>query len=187
MFSKELWLLHRESVAWGWLIGCLAATTPFLGFQMLMALPFVFIFRANILVTFGLIWTTNPLTAPIIYGLALLLGNKLLGHSTADLAFWRDAEALNLSPELFAQFGMDLFGALLLGTTILGLGLGVPGFFLVRMFWPEARKRPPGNGGNGRGEAGLGPPVGGAVGNPVEGERIEFKVRGRVEVGNGRE
>lgn len=141
MFSKELWLLHRDSVAWGWLIGCLAATTPFLGFQMLMALPFIFIFRANILVTFGLIWTTNPFTAPILYGAAFLLGNKLLGNSTAELAFWRDAENLNLGPEVFAQFGLDVFSALLLGTTLIGVALAVPGFLLIRMFWPQPKAK----------------------------------------------
>ncbi len=148
MFSKELWLLHRESVAWGWLIGCLTATTPFLGFQMLMALPFVFIFRANILVTFGLIWATNPLTAPVLYAAALILGNKLLGHETADLAFWRDAENLNLSPELITQFGFDIFGALLLGTSLIGLALGIPGFILIRMFWPDPKPRAPRGGRN---------------------------------------
>jgi uncharacterized protein (DUF2062 family) len=141
LFSKELWLLHRDSVAWGWLIGVLASTSPFLGFQMVLALPFVFIFRANVLVTFGLIWLTNPVTAPIFYGCALLVGMKVLGHSAEDLAYWRHAENLNLSPELITQFWGDIFGPILLGTTLLGLLLAVPGFFLIKMFWPAPKPR----------------------------------------------
>lgn len=74
-----LWSFTKSSVLKGWIIGCYAASNPFLGGQILLSLPFVFLTRANMFVVVALIFTTNPLTiGPFIY-VAYVIGHALLG------------------------------------------------------------------------------------------------------------
>jgi uncharacterized protein len=84
LFGRELWALRRETVARGWLVGCLVATTPLLGVQMLLGVPLALLTRSNLLVVIALIPTTNPLTAGVFYPFAFLVGCQVMGHPVSD-------------------------------------------------------------------------------------------------------
>jgi len=121
LFGRELWALRRETVARGWLVGCLVATTPLLGIQMLMGVPLALLTRANLLVVLALILTTNPLTA-VFYPFAFLVGCRVMGHPASDY---------NLGHTPVWHAG----GSLFVGCALLGVLAGLIGWLLIRWLW----------------------------------------------------
>lgn len=145
LFSKDLWSFRPESLARGWLIGVLSASTPFLGAQIVMALPFNILFRANIPVTLGLILLTNPATAVPYYGFAYWLGCKILGNPIKG-----EGEALALTEKdttslvasmhekgvipFLTEILSGVFLNLMVGCLSIGLVVGLLGYFGIRWF-----------------------------------------------------
>lgn len=122
LFGKELWTFRRETVARGWLVGCLIATTPFLGVQMVLGVPLALLSRANVLVVIALIFTTNPLTAGVFYPFAFLVGCRAMGHLASDyhpgnLPLWHAG------------------GPLFVGCALIGALAGLSGWLLIRWLW----------------------------------------------------
>jgi uncharacterized protein (DUF2062 family) len=128
IFHSELWRFRYESIARGWLIGCLSACSPFLGLQIIMAIPFNILFRAHIPTTFLLILMTNPLTAPLYYSFSFFLGCKILDLPVKE---FRDIETL------LREGWMPL----LTGCFTLGISIGIIGYFIIRYFGSCIRKK----------------------------------------------
>jgi len=149
LLCKDLWLFHRDSLARGWLIGSLAASNPFLGFQIAMAMPFNIFFRGNILVTIFLILLTNPATIIPFCIFAYWLGCQVLREDMLSTALI--GEQINIFSEggmsfaavqsawqfLWGEIGVPL----LFGCLSIGLGVGLIGYFLIMLLWKTAPKR----------------------------------------------
>ncbi|MEM9061197.1 MAG: DUF2062 domain-containing protein [Pseudomonadota bacterium] len=76
---------HR--IALGFACGALASFTPFFGFHFFVAAGLAWLIRANIVASlFGTI-VGNPLTFPLISGLSLWLGRRILGRDGSGSDF----------------------------------------------------------------------------------------------------
>ncbi|MEM9444492.1 MAG: DUF2062 domain-containing protein [Verrucomicrobiota bacterium] len=120
--SKELWLMRPDTLAKGWLIGILLATSPFYGIQFPLAVALAVIFRANMPITILVQLLTNPFVAPFYYLGAFQVGSYLLGCNSIafDLHNWQEMLSLGWKP-------------LFLGCTLIGLTLGSIGCFLIHL------------------------------------------------------
>lgn len=147
LFSKDIWQFRRDGMARGWLIGSLSACTPFLGLQMILAIPFILIFRANVAVSFFLIWLTNPFTAPIFYPFCTWVGCLILGRPPEALLrkmnLWKEFNEGTISFQSLFETGRDILLPLMTGCMAVGLGIGLTGYFLLRAFWPPPLERKP--------------------------------------------
>lgn len=143
LFSRDLWSFRPDCIARGWLIGAISAATPFLGAQIVMALPFIIIFRANLPVALGLILLTNPATAVPYYGFAYWLGSWVLGDKFLqrdDIHVMADRDFSTLMSEMYEKGFFNflreilsgVFLNLMVGCLIVGLVVGFGGYFLIQ-------------------------------------------------------
>ena len=93
----ELWHISRTSIARATAIGLFCAMVPLPG-QMIVAVFIAIRIGANVPLAFSLIFITNPLTMPVIYLTAYLLGSALLNAPVIDASAvdWRDPTSLEL-------------------------------------------------------------------------------------------
>jgi len=74
-------ILHVEDtphrIALGAAVGIFIAWTPTFGLQTIIALALAAICRANKAVVFPMVWITNPVTNPAIYGFSYFVGHFL--------------------------------------------------------------------------------------------------------------
>jgi uncharacterized protein (DUF2062 family) len=128
--ERFLALLHLDDPPWrvalALAVGVFISFTPFLGFQTLLALLVAAVFRLNAAVLVTGTWLNLPWFMPFVYAGALKVGALLL-PDLRDLADWSLA--------------------LLIGTTLLGLGAAVVtyvvAFGVMRRRWKRRRQRPP--------------------------------------------
>lgn len=124
--DANIWHLNRQSVARAVLIGLFLAFIP-LPTQMLMAACAALWFKANLPVSVGLVWITNPLTfAPMFYA-AYRVGAWLLGipPESAD----------HLTIEWVWSLLSNGWQPLILGSLVCGLVSAICGYFTVIGLW----------------------------------------------------
>lgn len=127
LHKPNLWALNRKSAPGAFAIGLFAAWVP-IPFQMVLAAALAIFFNVNIPVSVALVWITNPLTMPVMFYGAYLLGVKVLGHEAQDFAFeaswqWIEASLSTIGPPF------------LLGCFILGVIFAVLGYFCIANLW----------------------------------------------------
>ncbi|GGY54112.1 hypothetical protein GCM10011297_28730 [Bacterioplanes sanyensis] len=128
LFSKpNLWHLNRRSVARAFMVGLFAAFLP-LPFQMAIAAAIAFYANANVPISVGLVWISNPITIPPLF------------YSTYRLGVWMlDAPDRGFSIELSLDWLLTELGQiwqpLWVGSLTAGLILSACGFLLVRAAW----------------------------------------------------
>lgn len=115
----------QESVARGMALGLFISTTPTFGFQTGIALVLAAVFRCSKIVAIVAAQLTNAITAPPIYLATYYLGAEILG-TRFDQSLLHE-----LSMENMWKLGGEVFGALWLGGILVGLVLGVIGYFFV--------------------------------------------------------
>jgi uncharacterized protein (DUF2062 family) len=128
LFSKpNLWHLNRRSVARAFLVGLFAAFLP-LPFQMVIAAFIAFYANANVPISVGLVWISNPLTIPPLFYGTYVFGTWLL-----------DSPVREFSIELSLDWVMTelnaLWKPLFVGSITVGLVLGVLGYFGIHIAW----------------------------------------------------
>lgn len=121
-----------DAIGRGMALGLFIGFTPTLGVQALLAVLFAFLLRQNKIAAFVGVWITNPLTAPLIYGLEYKIGRLLLG--LPHLSYDPFSDGLSLS--LLAQVG----GQLLLGSVVLGLPVAIIGYSVTVRLIPSLRR-----------------------------------------------
>lgn len=123
--DPQLWHLTRYSVSHAFVVGLFCAFIP-VPFQMILAAGGAIIFRANIAISIALVWITNPLTMPFMFGFAYLVGLWTLGQETAGAEF-------ELSWEWLAA--NDFWGPFLWGCLLCATVAGALGYMGIRLFW----------------------------------------------------
>lgn len=120
--DENLWHINRRSVSLGAAIGLFFCYWP-IPFQMVPTLVAAMLIRANLPISIGLVWISNPLTMLPMYTPAYMLGSWILGERVPPVA-----------EMTFATLGRNL-EALWLGCLIFGSVLALAGWALVRMYW----------------------------------------------------
>ena len=122
-----------DAVSRGMALGLLIGMTPTFGFQMFLALGCAILLRQNKIAALIGVWCTNPLTAPIIYGMEYEVGRLLLGMS-------HPAGQLHFNYEALAGLGWQVAGPLCLGSVVLGIPVAIIGYALTVRFVPSLRQ-----------------------------------------------
>ena len=131
--DTQLWGFNRSSVAKGCAVGvfCCMLPTPL---QMLLAAALAFFWRANLPLSVGLVWISNPLTmAPMFYA------NYKFG------AWMLNSPSLSLKFEWSAQWFVSqlhlLWKPLFAGSFISGIVFALLAYYLVHLIWSWRVKR----------------------------------------------
>lgn len=119
--------LNRRSVSLGVMIGLFWAFTP-IPTQMIPAAICAWIFRANLPISMGLVWISNPFTIPPIFIACYWIGAWLL-----DLPPLTSTEAINM--EWIRHKLSQVWAPILVGSLTLSLVSSLIGFLLVRAWW----------------------------------------------------
>ena len=127
VFASNLWHINRYSASMAFFVGLFIAFAPLPGQMVLAALAAVML-RCNLPLSVGLVWITNPLTAPAIFYLAYRVGALLIDVPVHDLQFSFSFEWLEDRLEL-------VWRPLLLGCLLCGLFFGSLGYFVVNVLW----------------------------------------------------
>jgi len=121
-----------DAIGRGLALGLFIGFTPTFGFQIILAILFAFLLRQNKIATFIGVWVTNPVTAPLIYGLEYSLGRLLLGMP--PLAADHPGFHLNWA------LGADIICPLLLGSLVLGIPAAIIGYSLTVRLVPSLKR-----------------------------------------------
>jgi uncharacterized protein (DUF2062 family) len=121
LHDPNLWHLNRRSVIMAFAVGLFCAWIPTPG-QMAIAAVGAFYFRANLPISVGLVWITNPLTMPPLFYFAYLVGLSVLNLPVASFSL----EAI-LSGDILVPF--------LTGCLLLGVVSATAGYCGINYFW----------------------------------------------------
>jgi uncharacterized protein (DUF2062 family) len=127
VFEPNLWHINRYSASMAFFVGLFLAFMPLPG-QMVVAALAAVLLRCNLPLCVGLVWITNPITAPAIFYLAYSVGALLIDVPVAELRF-------NFSIEWLQDRLQVVWRPLLLGCLVCGLFFGSLGYFAVNMLW----------------------------------------------------
>jgi len=125
--EPQLWHLTRHSVSKAFFIGLFFAFWP-VPFQMVLAAGGAILIRGNLSLSVALVWITNPVTMPFLFGLAYFVGAFALGYEATEIEFefsWQWLE-YNLS---------SIWQPFLLGCAICGVISGIIGYFAIGLLW----------------------------------------------------
>tara|TARA_B100001094_G_scaffold329764_1_gene393256 strand:+ start:8146 stop:8658 length:513 start_codon:yes stop_codon:yes gene_type:complete len=125
--NPALWTLNRRSTAKAFLVGLFCAWMP-IPFQMVVATGLAILINANVPVSVVLVWITNPLTMPLMFYGAYVLGTLLLGQPITLTEFHLTWDWISQSMEAIGY-------PFLLGCLTLGISSGVGGYFIIRISW----------------------------------------------------
>lgn len=122
-----------DAVARGMALGLFIGMTPTFGIQMLLALLFAFILRQNKIAALIGVWSTNPLTAPFIYGAEYEVGRVLLGLPHPETA-------LQFNYATMQEIGGLVASPLCLGSIVISIPISLIGYALTLHFIPVLRQ-----------------------------------------------
>ena len=117
-----------REIALGFALGLFVATSPTMGFQIVIAVFLAAVFQWN-KITAGLgVWITNPLTAPFIYSGTYVLGSNILG---LDNQFsFPDGFTITALVQMIKE-APKILSALTVGGIIIGAPLALAGYYIV--------------------------------------------------------
>jgi len=133
VFDRELWRPDEKPVAAGLACGLFICMLP-VPLQMFLAVAVAIRFRWNIPCAAIACWVTSPLTWPITFLPAFLLGIQL---TDADPALLEDLKAFDLDHLAghLTTHSSSLVLAALIGCLVVGAGLAVLGYIAVRLIF----------------------------------------------------
>lgn len=117
-----------REIALGFALGLFVGMSPTMGFQMAIAVFLAALLKWNKISAAAAVWITNPVTAPIIYGVTYFVGANIIGM-----------EGIKLTPEAFSVTSFitffkqtpKIFWAMTLGGVVIGVPLGIAGYVTV--------------------------------------------------------
>jgi uncharacterized protein (DUF2062 family) len=118
---------NPREVALGFALGVFVGMTPTMGVQMPIAIFFAALCRWSKLSAAIGVWISNPLTAPVIYGITYITGARLMhlppAFNTPLSPTWSTLKAMLLKAP-------QALGAMAVGGVIIGLPLAIIGYYL---------------------------------------------------------
>ncbi len=123
----RLWHLNRHSVSTAVFIGLFCSFMP-IPMQMLLAALIAISLRANVAISVVFVWISNPITMPILFYFAFVVGATITGETISPLP-----DHLTLS-WLMGEI-QHLWQPFLLGCLICGLFFATLGFLIAKIFW----------------------------------------------------
>jgi len=125
--EAQLWHLTRHSVSKAVLVGLFFAFWP-VPFQMVLAAGGAILMRANLPLSVALVWITNPITMPFLFGLAYVVGIYTLGYETSQFEFELTWRWLETNWE-------SIWQPFLFGCAVCAIVAAMIGYFAVGAFW----------------------------------------------------
>ncbi len=117
-----------RDIAMGFALGLFVGMTPFMGFQTIIVLPLAALFKANKISAAAAVWISNPLTAPVLYGITYFTGAKLFGFSKIGPPP-PHLESISLLDLLHKA--PHVLNMMIVGGVVLGIPLAVAGYFFA--------------------------------------------------------
>ena len=119
--------MNRRSIAGAFAVGLFIAWWP-VPFQMVLAAAAAIWFRTNLPLSVAVVWITNPVTMPVMFYFAYVIGTWIIGIPPTDFHF---ELTLNwLVHGLVAIWQPFLTGCLVLGTISSAIG-----YFAIQIMW----------------------------------------------------
>ena len=125
--DSNLWQLNRHSIARAVAVGLFWAMIP-MPMQMLAAALVAIPLRANLPLSIGLVWLTNPLTMPPIFYATYKLGAWLLGSPAVSMP---DKFSLQWVMEVTTTHWQPLY----FGSLVAAIVLSTVGYFGTLLYW----------------------------------------------------
>ncbi|PAU66413.1 ATP-binding protein [Pseudomonas sp. PIC25] len=125
--DPNLWHLNRHSVARAMAVGLFSAFVP-IPMQMLLAASLAVPMRANLPISVGLVWLTNPITMPPVFFCTYKLGTWILRTPSENMP-------AELTMAWISAKLASLWEPLLVGSLATGLVFAVLGYFLTMTYW----------------------------------------------------
>ena len=127
MGKPNLWHLNRRSVARAFFIGIFCAFIP-MPFQMVLAAFVAFYANANLPISVGLVWLSNPITIPPMFYATYQFGAYLMDIPSRNIE-------IQLSVEWFLNELNEIWAPLYLGSLTAGLIFSSLAFIAMRIIW----------------------------------------------------
>lgn len=124
---------HPDAVGRGMALGLFVGMTPTFGVQMFIVFGLAFLLRQNKIAALVGVWFTNPVTAPIIYGMEYEVGRLLMGLPHPEVS-------IQFSHETLFGLGGQVFSPLWIGSIVLGIPVAMIGYALTIRFVPSMRE-----------------------------------------------
>jgi len=124
---------NPQNIASGYALGIFLATTPFIGLKVIIALIISHKFNWSKIAAIVGVYHINTLNAAFFYGLAFLIGNKIMGYNTTfifpeELSFRAIIHSFSSSYEVFIS--------LLIGGLIIGIPLSIIAYkFIISLLY----------------------------------------------------
>ncbi|MEO1593113.1 MAG: DUF2062 domain-containing protein [Cyanobacteria bacterium J06632_22] len=127
---------HPREIARGIAAGVFAGCYPLFGLQTIIGVAIAAVLRGNKIMAAAATWISNPLTYVPIYAFNFQMGRWLL-RQPMDMQVFSNADSFRE----WTSLGMDITLALMVGSTAVGLVLGVLSYGLSLALIQRLRRR----------------------------------------------
>jgi len=127
LHNPNLWTLNRYSVATSVSVGLFSALLP-LPAQTLIAAVIAIVSKANLPISVGLVWISNPLTTPFIAYFCYKIGTKILKMPEHSFK-------MQFSVEWIVEKFHSIGAPFLVGSLVLAIVSALLGNMVIRIIW----------------------------------------------------
>lgn len=127
LHDPNLWHLNRHSVARAMAIGLFVCMLP-IPMQMLVSAIIAIPCRANLPISVGLVWLSNPVTMPPLFFIQYKIGTLLLGTPERTIP-------IELSLTWISAEIQHIWQPLLVGSVLMGAVLALIGYSATMLYW----------------------------------------------------
>lgn len=125
-----------EAIARGVAAGAFTGSFPLLGIQSIAGIALAALFRGNKMVAAASTWISNPITFVPLFALNFQVGRWLLRLPTTTVL----PSASPAGLDAWMEMGLDVAGALMLGSCVVGLVMSVVGYYVGLMVAQRVRR-----------------------------------------------
>src|SRR5690554_1246360 len=127
LHDPNLWHITRHSVARAMACGLFVAMLP-IPMQMLVSAFIAVLIRANLPISVGMVWVTNPITMPPVFFTQYKVGTMLLGAPERSMP-------MELSLGWLASEIQHIWQPMLIGSLLSAVVLASIGYFGTLLYW----------------------------------------------------
>lgn len=127
LHAPNLWHLNRRSVAGAFAVGLFFAWWP-VPFQMILAAAAAILLHTNLPLSVAIVWITNPVTMPIMFYFAYVVGTWIIGVPATNFEF-------ELTMEWLANGLSAIWQPFLTGCLVLGTISSAIGYASIQILW----------------------------------------------------